>query len=241
MSQVRKRMFYRALVIVLGVAVLTLLLFQILAPAGNAAVATPNLSQTQPLSGKIIVLDPGHGGFDGGTIGRFQQTKEAEINLAISLCLRTRLEYLGASVVMTRSDDNGLADSKKPDMAKRRELIETSGADIVLSIHQNSHPDSVNFGPAVFYLAGSEEGQRLAETMQATLNAALNTEKPRKALVGDYYILKSGEMPCIIVETGFLSNAEEEAKLRDADYQQKVADTIADGVLNYFNNVQSEI
>jgi N-acetylmuramoyl-L-alanine amidase len=186
------------------------------------------------LVGRTIVIDAGHGGFDGGAKG-YAGTVEAEVNLAVAKGLETELKALGARVVMTRSDENAIADTKKADMQKRRDIIESSRADIVLSIHQNAHPNTANYGPVVYYHGESEKGQALALAIQQELNEGLAPKKPRGASEGDYFILKSGEMPCVIVECGFITNPDEEKKLNDPAYQEKIWDCVTKGVLNYFN------
>jgi N-acetylmuramoyl-L-alanine amidase len=185
------------------------------------------------LIGRSIVIDAGHGGFDGGAKG-YAGTIEADVNLAVAKGLESKLKSLGARVVMTRSDENAIADGKKADMQKRRDIIENSRADIVLSIHQNAHPNVNNYGPVVYYHGESERGKALAVAIQQALNAGLKPEKERIASVGDYFILKSGEMPCVIVECGFITNPTEEGKLNDPVYQEKIWEGVAVGVLAYF-------
>ena len=224
----------RILQIVLGVMMTAVLAVMLLVPQPEAQeTGTVNDS---PLTGRLIVIDPGHGGYDGGTNGTSLNTREADINLAISLLLRQKLESVGASVIMTRETEDAVAGRKQEDMAKRREIIRSSNADIVLSIHQNSHPNGVYFGPQIFYAEGSEKGKILAQTIQQAMNEALNTEKPRAATAGDYYILNSGSMPCVIIESGFLSNYKDEKNLREPAYQDKVAESILNGTLAYFRD-----
>ncbi|MGI6176094.1 MAG: N-acetylmuramoyl-L-alanine amidase [Christensenellales bacterium] len=198
--------------------------------------SAPASAERKQLEGIRIVLDPGHGGFDGGARGKDSDVNEDSINLAIALYLCGDLEGLGADVVMTREEAKDLAPSKKADLAKRREIIENSEADFVISIHQNSHPNRSNSGPAVFYHEGSTAAEALAGAIQAKMNEELEPKRPRNALVGDYYILKSGEMPCVIVECGFLSNSEEERLLQQPDYQKRVSRSIVIGVLDYLQN-----
>ena len=179
-----------------------------------------------------ILIDVGHGGSDGGAVS-ISGVKEAQINLEIALRLKDVFERRGYEVVMTRDEDKALADDKKEDMRKRRELIETSGQDVTVSIHQNFFADTSCTGPQVFYAAGSEQGRILADNIQQAVNAAAGGEKPRVAMTGDYYIVKSGSVPAVIVECGFISNAEEESRLLTPSYQLRLAKAIADGVGDY--------
>ena len=134
---------------------------------------------------------------------------------------------------MTREDDGALADTKDADMAERRRIIMESGSDIVVSIHLNSFKDSQVSGPLVLFMPGSEQGQKLADAVQQSLNTAL--EASGSARSESLYILKSGNQPCILVECGYISNEEEERNLMRSDYQQKVAKAICGGLATYFS------
>ena len=159
------------------------------------------------------------------------KVEECEINLAIAKLLKAELEQRGYRVLMTREEDKALAHTKKADMQARRDMIGQSGADLVLSIHQNSNPNRSANGAMVLYYKESEEGQRIAQAVQERLNGALKSEKMRDAVPQtDKYILKSGEMPILIVECGFLSNSREEGILRSEEGQQALALAIAEGV-----------
>lgn len=119
-------------------------------------------------------------------------------------------------------------------MRRRREIIATSGQRLTVSIHQNSYTADANVsGPQVFYAPHSERGQQLAEQIQAALNRALAPETARIAAEGNYYIVKSGSAPSVIVECGFLSNPAEEQLLIRSQYQVKIARAIAEGIAAY--------
>ncbi len=184
------------------------------------------------LSGFVICVDPGHGGFDGGAVGKYKKANEAAINLSVSLKLKSKLEAAGATVILTREDNEALGENKKSDLNTRRELVKESGADILISVHQNSHPVSSNYGPGAFYLTDDELSRPFARAMQEALNEKLNTKKPRFAQHGNFFMMKTG-IPSIIVECGFISNLDEEAKLLDEEYQDKVADAIVIGIYSY--------
>lgn len=184
-----------------------------------------------------IVLDAGHGTPDGGAIGAAQGTQEAALNLAIAEKLRVILQDAGYEVIMTRKTDAQLNGSKRADMAERRRIIEQSGQVATVSIHQNFYEgDAAVCGPQVFYAPGSVSGQMLAAEIQKSLNDAL--ESARTEHEGDYYIVKSGEAPAVIVECGFLSNAEDEAKLAQSQYQVRIARAIFAGMEQYLKNTQ---
>lgn len=184
--------------------------------------------------GKTVVIDAGHGGVDGGVTGVNTGSKESDINLTIARELKSVLEKNGYKVVMTRSNSDGLyglssKNKKQKDMAARGEIIKGSGADLVVSIHQNFYPRPSIRGAQVFYAHGSEKGKEAAEQMQGLLNANL-TECSRKAMEGDYYILQCSDIPSVLIECGFLSNPEDEKLLLDSEYQQKIAYTIFTGI-----------
>ncbi len=183
----------------------------------------------------IIVIDPGHGGFDSGAIGRFSGVHEDKLNLAVAKKLQALFVNAGYTVIMTREDDDAVALTKGDDMWARRNIIDNSQADIVISIHMNKFSASSVSGPMVFYFDGSNEGEKLAAAIQQALNDTLQPPKPRSQCSETYYILRSGTCPCALVECGFLSNEREEWLLQSDDYQQKCADAIFAGAIQYIN------
>lgn len=192
------------------------------------------------LAGCVIALDAGHGGYDGGAVGRVSGTPEKGLNLDVARRLAAILEAQGAQVVMTRTDDYALCDEHPPirkklqDMQRRAAIIEQSGAQMVLSIHMNEYAGRSQSGPQVFYREGCPAGRLLAGAIQEAMNETLAPKKKRSALGGDYYILTLGR-PSVLVECGFLSNAGEEALLLTADYRQRVAQAIAQGIWAWAN------
>ena len=200
------------------------------------SVRTVGSSPTQQIvdgqDGSIVVLDAGHGGFDPGAIG-VGGMHEDDLNLAVTQYLKTEFEDSGVKVIMTREDEDAVAGDKEGDMAERRRIIEESGSDIVISIHMNSFPQDPGVsGPLVLFMPGSEQGKRLAESIQQSLNEAL--EAKGKARSQSLYVLESGSQPCALVECGYLSNEEEERKLNRPDYQKKVAKAICKGAKDFF-------
>lgn len=197
-----------------------------------------------PGANKVIVLDAGHGTPDGGATGS-SGTLEKDINLKIAQKLQALLEQSGTIVVMTRADDNSIADIsqdskirdiKRNDLKNRKNYRDESDADLFLSIHMNKFPESKYKGAQVFYSATPANSKVLGEILQSELINVLDPSNTRVAKQADrsIYILKDATVPSAIVECGFLSNPEEEALLNDNEYQQKVAWAIYSGVLKYF-------
>ena len=183
---------------------------------------------------KKIVIDAGHGEPDGGAVGTAEQVRESLLNLQIADKLKLLAEDAGYTVVMTRDTEQQIGGSKNADMAERRRIIEESGQRMTVSIHQNFYEgDSSVSGPQVFYAPGSREGMALAAAIQRRLNEEVNPDSPRTEHEGNYYIVKSGSAPAVIVECGFLSNAGEENLLQKSQYQLRLAKAILAGVEDY--------
>ena len=190
-----------------------------------------------PMLKAVIVLDAGHGGWDPGKTGT-DGANEKELNLAVVGKLAEYLEQGGAEVILTRESDDALGEGKRTDMAERRRIANESGADILVSIHQNAFPSAKVRGAQVFYHNSSGEGKVLAECVQESLRHRVDGSNNRQAKENkDYYILRTTEIPAVIVECGFLSNAEEEKLLNDATYQEKLAWAIYCGILDYFEKI----
>ena len=204
----------------------------------NSSVATVSL----PVSGKTIILDAGHGTPDEGAESS-SGTTEAKINLAITLKTQKLLEQSGCTVILTRSDDNGIYDmdsktirqKKISDIHNRVKLGNESSADIFVSIHLNKISQSQYYGWQCFYKNGDEKSTDLAKSLQNSLNEAIDKENDRVAMkIGNVYIAKHVEIPLAFVECGFLSNPEEEKQLLDDTYQDRLAWGIYTGIINYF-------
>ena len=159
-------------------------------------------------------------------------TTEAETNLKIALKLQNLLEQSGATVILTRSDENAIYDldsktlkqKKISDIHNRVKIGNESSADIFVSIHLNKIPQQQYDGWQTFYNASSENGRKLAVSIQNKLNEAIQKENNRIAkTIDNIYIIKHVEIPITIVECGFLSNPEEEKNLLEDEYQNKLA------------------
>lgn len=195
-----------------------------------------------PVSGKTIVIDAGHGKPDEGAQSS-NGTTEAETNLKIALKLQNLLEQSGTTVILTRSDENAIYDidaktlkqKKISDIHNRVKIGNESSADLFVSIHLNKIPQQQYDGWQTFYKAGSNEGKKLAESIQNNLNEAIQKENNRIAkTIDNIYIIKHVEIPITIVECGFLSNLTEEKKLLEDDYQNRLAWGIYNGIIDYF-------
>lgn len=187
-----------------------------------------------------ILIDAGHGGSDPGKIG-VNGAKEKDINLEIAKLLQKYLQQQDVQVIMTRDSDSGLysegaSNKKAEDMRNRVSMITDNNVSLLVSIHQNSFTEQKYTGAQVFYYTGSEEGQKLAETVQKQLIAGADPENHREAKANsDYYLLKKSTVTAIICECGFLSNPGECEKLCTAEYQRKIAWNIYLGVMQYLN------
>ena len=179
----------------------------------------------------VVVLDAGHGGLDPGKVG-VNGALEKDINLQIAKKVEEYLEKQGVQVVMTREDDQTEA-SKRKDMEKRVALINEVKPIIAVSVHQNSYTDPSIKGAQVFYYTDSKKGESAASLMQEELRK-VDVENTRQIKENNnYYMLKNAKTPIIIVECGFLSNVEEAEKLIDEEYQDKMAEAIAKGILGW--------
>lgn len=196
-----------------------------------------------PTLRKVIIIDPGHGGIDGGMVGTSTGVYESHINLDIALKVRRLLEESGSLVLMTRDEDVGLyteggtvRKKKNEDLRNRKRLFDESNADIIISIHSNSFTESQYHGAQTFYPSGSESSKLLAELIQEELIRVLDNGNTRKAkFKNDVYILQDINTPIVIIECGFLSNPKEEVDLQDPTYQDKIAWSIYVAILRYFH------
>lgn len=179
---------------------------------------------------KLVIIDPGHGGFDPGASSS-DGLREDEVVLRISKYMKAELERAGYTVILTRDSDDAIAHTKREDMAKRCDIIKNSTAGAVISIHLNYFPQSKYYGAQTFYHSGSEDSKRLASQIQTSLLNSINDGNKRWIQGSDNLrIIKAGEAPAVMVECGFLSNAEETDKLATDEYQKKLAKAIFIGI-----------
>lgn len=190
----------------------------------------------------VILIDAGHGYPDGGAIG-MNGSIESTLNIKVSKLVKKRLISKGYSVIMTRETEDAVADEGKAmakrklsDMTKRLEIINSSGADILVSIHMNKFSDSRYRGAQVLYSANYKESELLAKNIQTEFCAIPENKSKRTHLKApsSIYLMKNASIPAVIAECGFLSNFEEEQLLNNSQYQRKLANAIVEGIINYY-------
>lgn len=207
----------------------------------NNVVTTYKNAESEQEESKIILIDPGHGGIDGGASSK-DGTIEKNINLNIGLLLGANLKSQGYKVEYTRTEDVSLytegksvKEKKYEDLNKRVSLKKETNCDVFVSIHLNTFPQSSCKGAQVWY-SSYNDSDRLANIMQSTLKDKLDQSNKRepKAAGTQYKVLRGNDnMAGVIVECGFLSNPEECQKLKDEDYQNKIADSLAESISIY--------
>lgn len=191
------------------------------------------------LTGKVVVVDAGHGGIDPGA--NRPGIVEKDINLAIALELKNQLNQYGAIVVLSRQADVEISsecDNEKVrgryhrDLAARVELVEESDADLFVSIHANAVTNAKRHGAEVFYYTKSEVGKALANSIQEQLDKV--TQSSQAAQKADYFVLRRNKIPAALIEVGYITNKDERQLLQDPEYQRKLAKAIAAGICNYY-------
>lgn len=229
---------YTLLVIVLILCCAAFLVLSYVSYNKIGKMASTLVSVQQP----TIVLDPGHGGEDGGAASK-SGLQEKDINLAISLNLQKMLTSSGFTVVMTRDSDSSIGDKhlatirerKVSDLHNRLKIIEEQKNCIFISIHQNHFSDSKYYGSQIFYSKNNDQSKLLAENMQTQIVQLLQPQNKReiKPAGNTIYLLWNTNVPAVIVECGFLSNEAEAKKLSEPLYQRQMAFSIYNGLLNY--------
>lgn len=186
-----------------------------------------------------IVIDPGHGGEDGGAISCTGKN-ESNFNLQIALRMNDLLHLLGYDTVMIRTTDSSvyttgqtISQKKVSDLKQRVRIVDRTPSALLLSIHQNTFPEGQYSGAQVFY-AKTDGSEELAKLLQDSLVSALNPGSNRKAKQGSgIYLLDKINAPGVLVECGFLSNHQEEAKLQTPEYQKKLCCVISTGLARF--------
>jgi len=213
-----------------------------LAAAYLGSEATSVIAQMIPLERPhTVIIDAGHGGVDGGATS-CSGILESSLNLEIALRLNDLMHLLGIHTQMVRTTDisiytqgDTIASKKISDLKNRVKLVNETENALLVSIHQNTFPDSRYHGAQVFY-GPKGEGQQLAETLQTAIVQTLNPGSNRRCKRADgVYLMEHIEKTGILIECGFLSNPEEEAKLRDTSYQQKLICVVASSVCNFLD------
>lgn len=218
-------------------AIVTLLCFGIMCLLYKP---TLYVASHQSLAQKVIVLDPGHGGLDNGaSVGK---VNEDELNLKICFALKEELESRGATVYLTRTDDQDMTRrdylySKQDDMYLRALKIDEYKPDLFMSIHLNSSHSSA-WGSQVFYYKKSDQGQVLADCIHKRMKEVTGSKKNISSC--EFYVLRATESLGVLIECGFISNANERGQLKNGKYHQKLSRSISDGIEDYFQIPKSE-
>lgn len=224
-----------------GISVLCVVLMSVflLGLLANKAADVYSMSRINE-SRVCIIIDPGHGGVDGGAVS-CTGVYESHINLEISLRLNDLMKLLGYKTKMIRTDDisvynsgETIAEKKISDLKERVRMINETENGVLISIHQNYFQDARYHGAQVFYTAGSQD---FARKVQSLLLNTLNPDSNRKVKkASGIYLMDHLKCPGILVECGFLSNQSEENKLRDPHYQKRLCCVIASGTVQYIND-----
>ncbi|NLO99596.1 MAG: cell wall hydrolase [Clostridiaceae bacterium] len=195
-------------------------------------------------TGAAIVIDAGHGGEDPGKVSNYSSLAEKDLNLRIAQLLKDLLEQDGYTVYMTRTEDKlnysagtkEIYQKRKQDLTARKKFIDESGADAVVSIHMNSFSETKYYGAQTFYPPSSIDSERLAKNIQNALIDVCDKTNKRTALLKKERIIlfRDLKVPTALVECGFLSNPEEEAKLKTLEYQELLAKGIKKGIDSFF-------
>lgn len=188
-----------------------------------------------------VVIDAGHGGRDGGTVGVDGVSVEKDLNLDVSLIICDMLKSAGVKVVMTRTEDVALTDPeaggglKNQDLAARLKIAQNAQNPVFVSIHMNAFPIEKYSGTQIYYSTNNEGGKALADSIQSDVKNLLQPDNNRKTKPAgsNIYILDKISCPAVLVECGFLSNNDECAKLSVKEYRKKLALVISSSIMEY--------
>lgn len=195
-----------------------------------------------PLAGHTVVLDPGHGGPDGGAVG--EGLVEKDVTLAISLKVREYLSEQGVFVVMTRDTDTdlaaedtkGLSRRKTEDLHKRLKILNESDADVFVSVHLNALLQSQYRGAQTFYNMQDQASEAFAKQMQESFKRNLGNTNRMAKPIQNIYLIKNADIPGALAEVGFLSNVSERELLKNSEYQDKVAFAIYEAIATFLQD-----
>ncbi len=228
----------RKIIIIICIVIIILILFK------SIKYTEKNVfTSSTPISNHILIIDAGHGLPDGGAIGINDSVIESNLNLEIVLKLQKLLEASSCTVILTRSDENGIYDvdantireKKISDMKNRVKIANDSNADFFISIHMNKLDDSSVSGFQTFYKNQDEISKNLANNIQNNLNIFIKNENSKKTKsISDIYLTENVKIPLVLIECGFLSNSEENQLLQSDSYQDKISWSIYTGIMDYF-------
>ena len=189
------------------------------------------------LIGKVIVLDAGHGGKDDGAVN--SKIIERDLNLVLVKKLEKELVSQGATVYLTRADENDLSTTtvnrKRNDLYNRAKYIDKISPDMYISLHLNSSPSPSWRGLQIFYTSKNEKNKLIAETITNHLKEKMSNIREIKK-DNTYYMYKHISSPGILIEAGFISNPSDNYLLRNEEYQDKLIIAISEGIEKYFKN-----
>lgn len=225
--------------IIFGIMAVLIITCSIMAPI----TINSEIRETMSLESDVltVVIDAGHGEPDGGAVSE-SGVKESTLNLEIAKKVQEQLEEEGIKVIMTREDENHIADEGKEsireikvsDINNRIEIANNSNAVALISIHMNKYPESKYKGWQTFYNKASEKGKKLAEYIQAAIKERVGIENNREALkIEGIKLIDKSKITAVVVECGFLSNPDELNLLQTESYQEKLAEGICKGVINF--------
>ena len=232
-------MIKRALIGFITVSVIiTISFFTVFKENFFGVFVSADLKNTAP----TVIIDAGHGGFDGGAVAH-DGTVEKDINLPIALKLQATLNLLGYNTVMVRTEDVAVNDAndkgvsaKVSDIKNRVEMMKQYPNAIFVSIHMNKYQTTQPHGAQVFY-SKIGDSEILAKSIQNSIAARVQNNNKRvvKQTTKDIYLLYHATVPSVIVECGFLSNLDDLSNFKSSEYQSKIAFSIADGIIKYYN------
>lgn len=215
--------------------------FRVVIDIQSSLAPLQNLKFSPGLKGKVIALDPGHGGSDSGALGA-SGLQEKDITLAVALRAKALLEKSGAKVLLTRTTDKdvyGPNASGVEELGARTAIANTGKADVFVSIHNDSFSSKSASGTSSFYYSKTRFDAMLAQCLQDQLLTAGGRDD-RGANAANFYVIKRSRMPATLVELAFISNPEEERLLASPAFQQKMADAIALGLDNFFRTAAAD-
>lgn len=242
----KNNLLFGGLVLVLCLTILGINLAFQGGESASASATVPTLNT----KGKTVVLDAGHGGEDPGAVSSYNGVSEKDVTLILANKTKELLEKEGYTVIMTRTEDVlvyegdniSMTAKRRQDLIRRKQIMDESGADIVVSIHLNSYTDSQYSGAQTFFTKNSLSGKKLAEAIQESLKVTVDPENDREAIQkkDDIIITKNCKCTTVIVECGFLSNQTECQNLAEEEYQNKLAEAIKGGIDKYFTVMTPE-
>lgn len=196
---------------------------------------------------KTVIIDAGHGGVDGGTSAD-DGTLEKDLNLQIALKLNEILNSFGVETVLVRDSDISIHDDtaksirqkKISDLKNRLNIINNTDESVFVSIHQNHFGESKYHGTQIFYSKNNPDSQKLADCIRMPVVSYLQPDNTReiKQSGTEIYLLNNAQSPSVMVECGFLSNTDETNRLKDENYQRKLAFIISLGIIDYFTKTE---